>query len=110
MRGLMNRAAADPQRLVLTGADDPRVLRAARIIADEEIAVPILVGDAAEIARAAAEAEIDTDGLAIIDPAHDARRHRYAEALWSRRQRRGVTQAEACRRLLQPEYYGSMMV
>jgi len=110
MRGFSNRAAADPQRLAMTDADDPRVLRAARILADEEIAIPILVGDAADIGRAAVAAGVPLAGIRIVDPATDPARDRYAEIFWGRRQRRGVTQAEAFRRLQQPEYFGAMMV
>lgn len=110
MRGLSNRAAADPQKLAMTDADDPRVLRAARILADEEIAVPILVGDPRSIARAAEHVGVPVADLRIVDPATSTARERYADAFWARRQRRGLTRAESSRRLLQPEYFGSMMV
>ena len=110
MRGLMNRAAADVQRLALTDAEDSRVLRAARILADEGIADPVLVGDTELILRAAKEAQISLEGIGLVSPRDDAARERYADAFWERRQRRGVTRAEALRRLLQPEYFGAMMV
>ena len=110
MRGLSNRAAARPQRLAMTDADDPRVLRAARIVADEDIAVPILVGEPSAIIAAAAAADVPIGDLRIVDPAADPARDRYADAFWTRRQRRGVTHAEAYRRIQQPEYFGAMMV
>ena len=110
MRGLMTRAASEPQRLALTDADDARVLRAARILADEGIAQPILVGDAEVIGRAAKEADVSLDGVTVVNPRDAGDRNRYADAFWARRQRRGVTRAEARRRMLQPEYYGAMMV
>jgi malate dehydrogenase (oxaloacetate-decarboxylating)(NADP+) len=110
MRGLMNRAAAKIQRVALTDAEDSRVLRAARILADEGIADPILIGDTELVRRAAAEAQVSLDGIALIDPRDDAARDRYADSFWERRQRRGVTRAEARRRMLQPEYFGAMMV
>ncbi len=109
MRGLSNRAATNPQRLAMTDADDPRVLRAARIVADEDIAVPILIGEPSAIATAAAAAGVPVADIRVVDPATDPALNRYAEAFWARRQRRGVTQAEAHRRVQQPEYFGAMM-
>jgi malate dehydrogenase (oxaloacetate-decarboxylating)(NADP+) len=110
MRGLMNRAAANPQRVAMTDADDPRVIRAARILADDGIANPVLIGERKLIENAAREAEVALLGLAIVDPAESDRLQDYAEQFWSRRQRRGVTRQEAEHRLRQPEYFGAMMV
>jgi malate dehydrogenase (oxaloacetate-decarboxylating)(NADP+) len=110
MRGLMNRAMAQPQRVALTDADDSRVIRAARILADDGIASPILIGNRTAIERAATEADVALNGLPIVDPDASERIEQYAEQLWLRRRRRGVTRQEASRRLLQPEYFGAMMV
>src|SRR5204863_230526 len=54
MRGLSTRAQEDPKRVVLPEGEEPRVIRAARILADEGIAHPILLGDLAVIASTAA--------------------------------------------------------
>src|SRR5213079_2679900 len=45
MRGLITRAQQDPPSIVFPEGDDPLILRAARILADEGIARPILLGD-----------------------------------------------------------------
>ena len=113
MRALSNRAADEPQRVALTDAQDPRIIRAARILADEGSALPVLVGPAGEITAAAATAEVNLHGIDVADPADPERAHQlagYAENFWQRRRRRGVTQLEARRRMLQPEYFASMMV
>ncbi len=110
MRMFSNRAAEDPQRVALTDAEDPRVLRAARILADEGTAVPVLIGDREEIAAAAKAHDVSLEGMAQVDPATSPARAGYAELLWRRRQRRGVTLAEARRRLREPVYFGAMMV
>ncbi len=110
MRGLMTRAAAEPQRVAITDGDDPRVLRAARILADEGIVEPLLVGEEALVRAAAEAAGISLERMEIADPQQSQRREEYAEAFWQRRQRRGVTRAEARRRLIQNEYFGAQMV
>ncbi|MGB7213358.1 MAG: NADP-dependent malic enzyme [Gemmatimonadales bacterium] len=110
IRGLINRAVADPKRLAFTDAHDTRIIRAARIVADEGIATPILLGDEREIFEAATEAGIPLDHIEVLDPARSAQREAYATAYWKRRQRKGVTRDEARRRMGDPTYYGAMMV
>src|SRR3989442_328095 len=50
MRGLISRAQQDPPSIVFPEGDDPRVLRASRILTDERIARPILLLDLEVIA------------------------------------------------------------
>jgi len=45
MRGLSTRAREDAKRIAFPEGEDPRVIRAARILADEGTAHPILLGD-----------------------------------------------------------------
>ncbi len=96
--------------MAITDGDDPRVLRAARILADEGIVEPLLVGEEALVRAAAEAAGISLERMEIADPQQSQRREEYAEAFWQRRQRRGVTRAEARRRLIQNEYFGAQMV
>ncbi|HET8649094.1 MAG TPA: NADP-dependent malic enzyme [Gemmatimonadales bacterium] len=110
MRTLSNRAGVDPQRVAMTDAQDPRIIRAARILADEGSVLPLLVGRRAEIDAAAANAGISLADIEVVDPEGHPRMQQYAEALWQRRQRRGVTLVEAQHRMHQPEYFGAMMV
>jgi len=110
MRGLSNRASMELQRVVLTDAEDPRVMRAARILRDEGAARPLLVGDAAEITAGAEHLGISLDGMDVIDPATSPRRADYAAHLWARRRRRGITEGESLRRMRLPAYFGAGMV
>jgi len=110
MRGLSNRASMEPQRVALTDAEDPRVLRAARILRDEGSAIPLLVGDAEEITAAAAALGMELDGMQVVDPDASPKLPEYAARLWARRRRRGVTEGEARRRMRMPAYFGAGMV
>ncbi len=109
MRALSNRAAQEPQRVAFTDADDPRVLRAARSLADEGIALPVLVGARRGIVASAAALDLTLDGLELVDPADDPRLEPYAGRFWRRRERHGVTRDEARRRMHQPEYFAATM-
>ncbi len=110
MRGLTARAAARPQRIVFSEGWDPRVLRAARILVDEKIAKPILIGDLDRVAAAAKDVEVSLDDIPVVDPRAAQSRERYANAFWQRRQRKGVTLGAARRLVEEPHYFSSMMV
>ena len=110
MRGLISRAQQDPPRVVFPEGDDPRILRAARILADEGIARPILLGDLDAIRRQADDASLTLEDLELVNPASAADREAMGRELWQRRQRRGMTLREAQRRVLDPMYYGLLML
>jgi malate dehydrogenase (oxaloacetate-decarboxylating)(NADP+) len=110
MRGLISRAQQDPPSIVFPEGDDPRIVRASRILADEGIARPILLGDLDVIRRQADEASLTLEDIELVNPRTAADREQLAQELWQRRQRRGMTLREAQRRVLDPMYYGLMML
>jgi malate dehydrogenase (oxaloacetate-decarboxylating)(NADP+) len=110
MRGLISRAQQDPPRIVFPEGDDPRILRAARILADDGIARPILLGDLDAIRRQADDASLTLEDLELVNPATATDREQLGRELWGRRQRRGITLREAQRRVLDPMYYGLLML
>jgi malate dehydrogenase (oxaloacetate-decarboxylating)(NADP+) len=110
MRGLIDRAAASPKRVAMTDASDSRVLRAARILADEGSVIPLLIGPEADILATASELEITLEGIDVVDPATAPERDDYGDRFWQRRRRKGITQEEARRRMHQAEYFAAMMV
>ena len=110
MRGLITRAQQDPPSIVFPEGDDPRILRAARILADEGIARPILLGDLDTIRRQADDASLTLEDMELVNPATASDREQMGTELWQRRQRRGMTLREAQRRVLDPMYYGLLML
>ena len=110
MRGLINRAAMKPKRVVFPEGEDLRIIRAAAICRDDGIATPVLLGRRARVEAAAAEAHVSLEDLEIEDPTTSAHRDRYADFLWERRQRKGMSLAQARLRVLNGNYFGSCMV
>ena len=110
MRGIINRAVRDPRKVVLPEGEEPKVIRAAQVISDEGIAEPILLGNPENIARIARENAIPIADIVIEDPATSPRREQYAEYLWRRRQRKGLSMGEAHQLLYNGNYFGSVMV
>ncbi|HEX6626685.1 MAG TPA: phosphate acyltransferase, partial [Gemmatimonadaceae bacterium] len=110
MRGIINRAVRDPKRIVFPEGEEPKIMRAARQLVDEGIASPILLGQRSAIDRVATENEISLRDIAIVDPGTCDKRDKYADYLWQRRQRKGLSHGEAHQLLFNGNYFGSVMV
>jgi malate dehydrogenase (oxaloacetate-decarboxylating)(NADP+) len=110
MRGIINRAVRDPKRIVFPEGEEPKIIRAARMIVDEGVGHPILLGQRANIERIAAEGHISLRDIAIDDPGISEKRDKYADYLWKRRQRKGLSHGEAHQLLFNGNYFGSVMV
>jgi malate dehydrogenase (oxaloacetate-decarboxylating)(NADP+) len=110
MRGLASRASQDPKRVVFPEGEDPKVLRAAQILVDEGIAIPILLGRRERVRATAEELGIALEGITVEEPGVSAHRERYAQYLWQRRQRKGLSLVEAGQRVTRATTFGSVMV
>ncbi len=110
MRGIMNRAVRDPRRVVFPEGTEPKVIRAAQLLAEDGIAIPILLGNRDAIERAASNAGLKLGDLQIEDPLTHPRRNEYAQYLFERRQRKGLSRGEAEQRLTNTNYFGSLML
>lgn len=113
IKGITEKAKTNPRRVVFAEGDNYKVLKAAQIARDEGIAFPILLGKRDRINRLIKTHQIDLEGVEIIDPQsmeeYD-RRMQFGEALYQKRQRKGLTYYEACQLMQQRNYFGAMLV
>ena len=110
---MTERARRKPQRVVFAEADNYKVLKAAQVAKDENIAIPILLGNKEKIEKLIEENHLELDGVKIIDPKDVAlkeKRHIYGDDLFKKRQRRGVTQYEARHKMRDRNHFGAMML
>lgn len=111
MNMLTQRAKREPKKVVFANADSFKVLKAAQITCEEGIAKPILLGEEKLIRQIAEENGLDISNMPIIDPfVPTPRFEEYAEALFEKRQRKGITKYDARKLLMNRSYYGCMMV
>jgi malate dehydrogenase (oxaloacetate-decarboxylating)(NADP+) len=111
LRNITNKAKQHPQRVVFADADTYKILRAAQIVKDECIATPILLGDVIKINQIIKDNDLDLGDVQIIDPHLGTyNTEKYAEYLFCKRQRRGITMFEARKLMSDPNYYGACMV
>jgi malate dehydrogenase (oxaloacetate-decarboxylating)(NADP+) len=109
-RTVINKARQSPKRIVFPEGALPRILRAARHIAEEQIAHPILLGRTEEIRQKAEELDIDLNGIEIIRPKEFPRLKEYTEELYRLRQRKGLTKRDAQKLARDYNYFGTLMV
>jgi len=111
LRNIASKAKAAPKRVVFAEADNYKILKAAQIVKDEGIATPILLGNITKIQKLLLDHDITLGDIEIIDPwvgTEDS--EKYAQHLYEKRQRRGITLYEARKLVRDRNYYGSSMV
>jgi malate dehydrogenase (oxaloacetate-decarboxylating)(NADP+) len=111
MRDIIIKARRDPRRIVFPEGENERVIRAAAQIVEEGIAHPVLLGNTEIVRRTAESFGVELDRMDVLDPLVDEeRREYYAQRFFQRRQRRGITLAEARDKVAKGIYYGCMML
>jgi malate dehydrogenase (oxaloacetate-decarboxylating)(NADP+) len=85
--------------------------KAVHISKDDGIAIPILLGNRNKIQQIIEENQINLVDVQIIDPMEEeAKRNSYAEILYKKRQRRGMSLHEAKKLMRDRHYFAPMMV
>jgi len=113
LRALGNKARRDPKRLVFAEAENAKILRAATIIKDDGIAIPVLLGTENKIRELAVANKIDLEDIEIIDPRSDEqekKREAYGKIFFEKRQRKGYNQYESYKIMRDRIHFGCMMV
>jgi phosphate acetyltransferase len=99
-----------PKRIVFPEGTEPRVLQAARQFHALRLGAPILLGDRTKIKETAADLNISLEGIRIINPAESEELQNFARRFASLRREKGIQAAEAYDAMLQPNYFGAMML
>lgn len=108
---MKNRARGYQNRLVLPEATEARTLRAARALADMQIAAGVfLVGNKAEVEGACKKLGVPTDGFTIIDPEQSEWLDDFAETLYEKRKAKGLTLEQAKKDIRDPLRFAAMML
>ncbi len=107
---ITERAISLNKRILLPETDDPRVLHAARRVADRKYATVILLGSPDTIQAKAKDEGIDLSDVEILDHLSDEHRDEYIQTLHERRKHKDMSPDDADRLLEKGVYYGGMMV
>ncbi len=109
---IINQARRHPKRVVFAEADDYTVLKAAEMVAEQGIAMPVLLGRKRTIEELSRSHSIHgLESAPVIDPLDEPElRARYGNILYSKRQRKGVTEGDSRRLMRDRNYFGAAMV
>ena len=107
---IKNKARSNVKTIILPEGEESRTVRAARILKDEGLAEPVLVGKKDVISQVAESFGIGIDGIMTVDPETSDKSSLYAEKLYELRKAKGVTEEDAKALVKDPMYYGIMAV
>ena len=108
---LVAHAKANKQRIVLPEGTEERTLKAANQILTDEVADLILLGNVEEIQTLAKKWGLGNIHRAtLIAPATSEKAEEYAQLLCELRKKKGMTIEEARKKVLDPLYFGCMII
>lgn len=113
IRQIKGRAKSDPQRVVFGNADNYNMLKAAEIVMNEEIAIPVLLGDEKKLKAIIKENELELKNIEIINPRSKEqlkRREEFSSVLYEKNKRKGVTIASAMESMQHDRFFAPMLV
>lgn len=111
IRVITNKAKQNPKRVVFAEADTYKILKAAQIVKEDGIAIPILLGNKVKIARLIEEHKLRLEGIPVIDPREEPQvLEEFGRLFFEKRARRGFTLYESRKIMQERNYFGSMMV
>ena len=99
-----------PKRVVFPEGEEPRILQAARQFQALRLGAPIVLGDPARIKAMADDLKMPLDGIRLINPATSEDLENFATRLYRVRREKGLRKTEAREAMLQPNFYGAMML
>jgi phosphate acetyltransferase len=111
IRQVKENAKKNKQRIILPESYDNRILKAADIIIDEDIAHITLIGKKQDIETDSNKLNLLNIGRArILDPASNDKKDVYADLMVELRKSKGLTKDEAYKLLDNPLYLSTIMI
>ncbi len=110
IRVMIHKAQKNPKKVVYPEGEEEKIIRAAHVVYQDNIAKPILLGNEKNIKNQIKELGYDEKEFEIIDPLSSSKHEEYAQSFYKKRQRKGATLRESRILMSKPVYFGSMMI
>lgn len=110
MSSIVAKAKGLKRTVVLPDATDERAIQAARILSDQGIVQPILIGKTAAIQEQAKKSGTALGGIRIVDPELSDKLSDFSHIFFNLRKAKGIQFTEAQKTMTSPLFFGAMMV
>ncbi|HTY87832.1 MAG TPA: phosphate acyltransferase [Candidatus Acidoferrum sp.] len=108
--GIIEKLQRHPKRVVFPEGTEPRILQAARQFQALRLGAPIVLGEPVKVREVAEGLNLSLEGIRVINPATSEELDNFANRLFRLRREKGMRAPEAREAVLQPNYFGAMMV
>jgi phosphate acetyltransferase len=99
-----------PKRIVFPEGTEPRILQAAHEFYSLRLGAPILLGDRAKIKALADDLKLSLEGIGVVNPEGNDNLENFARRFSALSSYKGLRMQEAREAILQPNYFGAMML
>lgn len=101
-----------PKRIVFPEGTEPRVLQAARQYQSLRLGAPVLLGDRTRVKKVASALNVSLEGIRVVNPAESEDLENFSRRfeILRRYKEKGMKSFEAREAMVQPNYFGAMMV
>ncbi len=107
---VIEKARRRPKRIVFPEGEHPKILRAAKILAEEGICRPVLLAREPKVEQLARELQLPMDQIEVLHTENSPKLEAYAARLLELRHRAGVTAESAARLVRIRNVYAPLML
>ena len=110
IRVMIHKAQKQPRKVVYPEGEEEKIIRAAHIAYQDNIAKPVLLGHEGNIKNEIDRLGFELNEFEIVDPMTSEKRKNYADLFFEKRKRKGATLTDSVDLMRKNNYFGSMMV
>ena len=103
-------AKSKKKTIVLPEGEEERVIKAASVLSEKKLVIPVLVGNPVKINRLAADLKVNVNGVDIRDPQTSPFLSRWSDEFYEMRKHKNITRDQARQSLENPLYFAAFMV
>ena len=110
IRVMIHKAQKKPVKVVYPEGEEEKIIRAAHVVYNDNMAYPILIGNEKVIKSTIDKLDFDQKEFQIVDPESSEKLTQFTEEFFKKRSRKGATLKDTQNLVKKPNYFGSMMV